>query len=89
MQRSRSSATSGDSSSGLGKCSLGSRLRVCPGPYEKVRSCSGHSPPLSHTGQSSGWLASKSSSTPSWACFTSSVVVFTTMSGAMGVEQPV
>ena len=89
MQRSRSSATSGERSSGLGKCSFGSSERVRPGPKRKVRSCSGHSPPLSHTGQSSGWLASSSSSTPSWASFATSLSVFTTMSGATGVEQAV
>ena len=29
--------------------------------------CSGHSPPLSHTGQSRGWLSSRNSMTPSCA----------------------
>ena len=33
------------------------RIRLSPGPYAMVWSCSGHSPPLSHTGQSSGWLS--------------------------------
>ena len=42
--------------------------------------CSGHSPPLSHIGQSSGWLMSRNSITPrcafsataevSWVCTT-------------------
>ena len=31
------------------------------------KSCSGHSPPLSHTGQSSGWLISRNSKTPARA----------------------
>src|SRR5271157_5097015 len=30
-------------------------------PYLKVMSCSSHSPPASHTGQSSGWLPSSKS----------------------------
>ena len=38
------------------------RLSSLPNAYEK--SCSGHSPPLSHTGQSSGWLMSRNSKTP-------------------------
>src|SRR5436305_10012642 len=54
MQRSRSIATSGESSSGLRKWRLGSMKRERPPPQPKVMSCSGHSPPLSHTGQSSG-----------------------------------
>ena len=52
-------------------------------------SCSGHSPPLSHTGQSSGWLTSRNSTTASCACFTRSEVVFTTMPSLTGVEQEV
>ena len=38
------------------------RLSSLPNAYEK--SCSGHSPPLSHTGQSSGWLIRRNSNTP-------------------------
>src|SRR5919112_3081510 len=40
--------------------------RVSPGPWAMVWSWSGHSPPLSHIGQSSGWLISSSSRLPSW-----------------------
>ena len=47
-----------------------------------VWSWSGHSPPLSHTGQSSGWLISRNSSTPSWAFFTRSLSVSTFMPSA-------
>ena len=47
-----------------------------------VWSCSGHSPPLSHTGQSSGWLIRRNSSTPSWAFFTRSLSVSTFMPSA-------
>ena len=59
MQRSRSSAISGETGTGFSYVRLGSTKRVLPGPYRKVRSCSGHSPPLSQTGQSSGWLISR------------------------------
>jgi hypothetical protein len=89
MQRSRSRVISPLRSSGLGKWRLGSTKRLWPGPNRNVRSCSGHSPPLSHTGQSSGWLANSSSSTPSWACFTWAVVVRTTISGCTAVLQAV
>ena len=55
------------------------RLRSGPNSYEK--SCSGHSPPLSQTGQSSGWLRSMNSSTASCASLACSEVpaVRTTM----------
>ena len=89
MQRSRSIAISEDRSSGFGKWRFGSTKRVLPGPKRKVRSCSGHSPPLSHTGQSSGWFSSRNSSTPSWPSFASSELVRTTMSGCTGVLQAV
>ena len=52
-------------------------------------SCSGHSPPLSHTGQSSGWLMSRNSTTARWASCTRSVCVCTTIPSLTGVEQPV
>ena len=66
MQRSRSSAISGDTGIGLSNVSFGNVIRVEPGPYRNVRSCSGHSPPLSQTGQSSGWLTRMNSSVPFW-----------------------
>ena len=44
-----------------------------------VWSCSGHSPPLSQTGQSKGWFTSRNSSTPSWALRAASLTVSTTM----------
>ena len=40
---------------------------VAPGPKERVWSWRGHSPPLSQTGQSSGWLMSRNSSVAFWA----------------------
>src|SRR5919107_1814525 len=79
MQRSRSIAISGDSASGLTKWRLGSMNRDRPPPQPNELSCSGHSPPLPHTGQSSGWLTSRNSTTAFWACFTRSEVVVTTI----------
>jgi hypothetical protein len=73
----------------LGKWRFGSTVRLRPGPNLNVRSWSGHSPPLSHTGQSSGWLTSSNSRMPSWASRTRSVFVRTTMSAATGVEHAV
>ena len=88
MQRSRSIATSGDSSSGLRKWRFGSMKRDRPAPQPKVMSCSGHSPPLSHTGQSSGWLTSRNSTIAFCACLTRSVVT-TTIPSLTAVEQAV
>ena len=65
MQRSRSSAIVGEMGIGLSNVRLGNVIRVEPGPYLNVRSWSGHSPPLSHTGQSSGWLTRMNSSVAS------------------------
>ena len=67
MQRSRSSSTRSLTGIGFSKCRFSSTKRLSPGPYDIVWSCSGHSPPLSHTGQSSGWFTSRNSSTPSCA----------------------
>ena len=64
MQRSRSSRTSVEIATGLGKVRLTSVKRVSPCPFDMAWFCSGHSPPLSHIGQSSGWLMSSSSITP-------------------------
>ena len=89
MQRSRSIATSGESSIGFWKWRLGSVKRLLPGPQPIEMSCSGHSPPLSQTGQSSGWLTSRNSTTALWACFTWSVIVWTTIPSRTGVEQEV
>src|SRR6202035_2950493 len=60
-----------------------------PRPQPKVMSCSGHSPPLSHTGQSSGWLISRNSTTDRCAAFTRSLWVCTTIPSFTAVEQPV
>src|SRR4029450_6421768 len=50
--------------------------RVSPGPWARVWSWSGHSPPLSHMGQSSGWLISSSSRLPSWPARATSEVTW-------------
>ena len=63
--------------------------RLLPGPQPIVMSCSGHSPPLSQTGQSSGWLTSRNSTTALCACLTWSVRVWTTIPSRTGVEQEV
>jgi hypothetical protein len=89
MQRSRSIATSGDSSSGFLKWRFGSMKRDRPAPQPNEMSWSGHSPPLSQTGQSSGWFTSRNSTTAFCACFTRSEVVFTTMPSRTAVEQEV
>ena len=81
--RSRSSSTSDDIGIGLGNVRLTSSKRVSARPFDIAWFCSGHSPPLSQTGQSSGWLISSSSITPCWALSAASEVncVRTTMSG--------
>ena len=66
MQRSRSSAIVGEIGIGFSKVRLGKVLRVTGGPQRNVRSWSGHSPPLSQTGQSSGWLTRMNSSVEFW-----------------------
>ena len=87
MQRSRSSSTRSEMAMGFSKWRFSSMNRLSPGPYASVWSWSGHSPPLSHTGQSSGWLASRNSSTPSWAFLTRSLAVSTTMPSVTSTKQ--
>ena len=81
MQRSRSSAIAGEIGIGFSSVRFGKVMRVLPGPQRKVRSCSGHSPPLSQTGQSSGWLTRMNSSVASWpsAALSEVCAVWTTM----------
>ncbi len=89
MQRSRSSAIAGESGIGLSSVRFGNVIRVEPGPQRNVRSCSGHSPPLSQTGQSSGWLTRMNSSVAFWpsAAFSEACAVFTTIpSWAVSVQ---
>src|SRR5215211_1538202 len=65
--------------------------RVSPGPWARVWSWSGHSPPLSHMGQSSGWLISSSSRLPSWPALATAEVtwVLTSMPSVTVVVQAV
>ena len=62
--RSRSSSTCAEIGTGLGKVRLCPSKRMSARPVDIAWFCSGHSPPLSQTGQSSGWLISSSSITP-------------------------
>jgi len=88
-QRSRSSSTPVDSGTGFAKVRLTPVNLVSPGPLDMAWFCSGHSPPLSHIGQSSGWLISSSSITPRWAFSATSEVswVRTTMPSVHVVVQ--
>ncbi len=56
MHRSRSSSTRSLIGTGFSKWRFSSTKRDSPGPNARVWSWSGHSPPRSQTGQSSGWL---------------------------------
>jgi hypothetical protein len=64
-------------------------MRLSSGPNVYEKSCSGHSPPLSQTGQSSGWLISRNSNTLALAATTSGAFVETTMPSVHMVEQAV
>ncbi len=90
-QRSRSSATCAEMGRGLTKRRLSSTKREPPGPWASAWSCSGHSPPLSHWGQSSGWLISRNSSWPRCPSRATSLVrwVLTTMPSVQVVEHAV
>ena len=68
-QRSRSSSTCVEIGSGLGNVRFSSTNRESVRPVLIAWFCRGHSPPLSQMGQSSGWLMSRSSITPSCAFF--------------------
>ena len=63
--------------------------RVSARPLDIAWFCSGHSPPLSQTGQSSGWLISSSSITPRCALSADSEVYWlrTTMPSLTVVVQ--
>ncbi len=87
--RSRSSSTWLEILIGLGKVRLTSTKRDRARPSLIAWFCSGHSPPLSHTGQSSGWLMSRSSITPCWAFSATGEVacVFTSMPSVSSIAQ--
>ena len=97
MQRSRSSSTWVEIGTGLAKVRFSSVNLVSPWPLDMAWFCSGHSPPLSHIGQSSGWLMSSSSITPrcalsataevSWVC-TTMPSVHAVMHEASGLRWP-
>ena len=85
MQRSRSRNTRSLIGIGFSKWRFSSTKRDSPGRTRSALSCNGHSPPLSHTGQSSGWLMSRNSRTPSCAFFVAADSVSTFMSGATSI----
>src|SRR3974390_3025060 len=89
MQRSRSSSTWVEMATGLSKVRCCSANLVSPWPLDMAWFCSGHSPPLSHIGQSSGWLMSRNSITPCCALSATAEVswVWTTMPSLQGVVQ--
>ncbi len=62
--RSRSSRISVDTAIGLVNTRFASTIRLSAAPLAMVWFCSGHSPPLSQMGQSSGWLSSRNSRLP-------------------------
>ena len=61
---SRSSSTCSEIGTGLANVRFAPSNRESAEPADMAWFCSGHSPPLSQTGQSSGWLMSSSSITP-------------------------
>ena len=81
MHRSLSRVTLSFTRIGFSKWRFSSTNRLSPGPKAMVWSWSGHSPPLSQTGQSNGWLMSRNSRTPSWALRVRSDSVSTTIPG--------
>src|ERR671917_1833120 len=88
-QRSRSRSTSLLIGSGLGKVRLTSTNRLSVRPLLIAWFCNGHSPPLSQTGQSSGWLISSSSIVPCCALSATGLVswVLTTIPSVTGMVQ--
>src|SRR6266568_980973 len=74
----------GESGIGFLKWRRGPSMRLIGYPWRNVKSCSGHSPPLSQTWQSSGWLTSSNSRISARACTAVAVWVFTTMPSATG-----
>ncbi len=88
-QRSRSSSTLDEIAIGLANVRLMSWKRDSARPLLIAWFCSGHSPPLSQTGQSSGWLISSISMMPCWALSATADVscVLMTMPGMTVVVQ--
>ncbi len=71
------------------KVRLASSMREKSAPKANARSWSWHSPPSSHTGQSSGWLTSRNSMTPLRALTAAGDSVATTMPSATAVVHAV
>ena len=88
MQRVASFLTTGPRSSET-NVRLASSMREKSAPKANARSWSWHSPPSSHTGQSSGWLTSRNSITPLRAVTASGEVVRTCMPSATYVVHAV
>src|SRR6201985_3277073 len=97
MQRSRSRTTCDEMLIALVNVRLTSSKRESGRPLDIAWFCSGHSPPMSHIGQSSGWLISSNSITPCWALSAASEVnwvrttissVATVVHDAMGLRCP-
>ena len=88
-QRSRSSRTLAEMAIGFGNVRLTSVNRLSAYPWLSAWFCSGHSPPLSQMGQSSGWLISRNSRFPCWALSATGEVswVLTIMPGATSSVQ--
>jgi len=91
MQRSRSRFTRGDRGMGLRKVRFASLKRLSPGPYCSAWSCSGHSPPRSQMGQSSGWFSRRNSRFATCASCAVSLefCVFTIIPGATAIVHEV
>ncbi len=95
--RSRSSSTCVEIGTGFSYVRFFPSKRDSAWPCDMAWFCRGHSPPLSQTGQSSGWLMRSSSITPCWAFSATGEVrwVFTTIPSvqvmvhdAMGLRWP-
>ncbi len=88
-QRSRSSSTWVLSGIGFWYVRFMPSKRESAPPVDIAWFCSGHSPPLSQTGQSSGWLISSSSITPRCAFSATGELscVRTTMPSVTGIVQ--
>lgn len=87
--RSRSSSTWVEMGTGFSNVRFFPSKRESAPPCDIAWFCRGHSPPLSQTGQSSGWLMSRSSITPFWAFSATGELIwdFTTMPSVQVIVQ--
>ena len=88
MQRSVNSVTLSPMYGLFGGVFFSSIIRLCGLPKLKVKSCSRHSPALSQTGQSSGWLRRMPSRVCAWAYLAFLLLVTMTVPSLAGVWQP-